>query len=185
MNRLLLATIATLCLTVPHLGSAGVYDQYKKLTPDEKRLALFYFWQLPGLKRASEFARAQATQRFPQYGGQDDPRDACRHATWNGCMVREFKSTRAAERWGNAHEEWAGNPATRKQMDLSNNQTGRDLVWSKRTRTGPWWWRRTVFPSKNAIADTVEQTVRSGGLVMIEEVGGVRDPANGTLVPTR
>ena len=185
MNRALLALIAALALTVPQLGAANAYDDYKKLTPDERRLALRYFWQLPGVKRASDFAVAEAARRFGQYSGQDDPRDAFRHGTWNGGMVRRLKSARAAERWGNAHEEWAGNPASRKLMDLTNNQTGRDMVWSARTRTGPWWWRKTVFPGDAQIADAVEQAVLGGRLVMVEEVGGARDPHAGALVPTR
>ena len=52
------------------------------------------------------------------------------------------------------------------------------------SESGPWWWRRTRFPSDNEIADMMGDALDNGDLIMVEEVGGQRDPHNGALVPT-
>jgi hypothetical protein len=164
---------------------AGPYDAYKDLTRAEKWLVFRYPWQVLRVYRAATFARTESTTRFPGQSGQDDARDAHRHATWNGVMTSRLKSLRSAERWGNAHEEIQQNPAVRKQMDLTNNRRGRDRAWARRTTSGPWWWRSTSFPSDGEIANDVERGVRGGDFVMVEAVNGQRDPHAGSLVPTR
>ncbi|MGE0712595.1 MAG: hypothetical protein AB7N76_33345 [Planctomycetota bacterium] len=165
---------------------AGIYDAdaYQSLTRAEKRLALRYPWQLLSVYRAARLGRTESEARFPQYPGSDDPRDACRHATWNGSMVRRLESVAAAKRWADAHEDVPQNPAARRQMDLTNNERGRDRTWARRTTNGP-WWNRTQFPSDDEVARDMEQAVRNGELVMIEEQNGRRDPQSGALVPTR
>lgn len=185
MRRSLFASLLILFLLTPSGPSqGGLYDTYQDMTRAEKWLALRYFWQLPSVYRAATFARNDSTARYPQLSGQDDQRDAHRHSTWNGSMTRRLESERAAERWANAHEEFPGNPAVRKAMDLANNRTGRALVWAARTRSGPWWWRRTRFPTDGEIANTMQRTLDQGRLLMIQEVNGQRDPQAGALVPT-
>jgi hypothetical protein len=175
----------TLLLLWPTASQSGVYDAYKDLTPAEKRLALRYFWQLPKVYRAAQHARDESASRYPQQSGQDDARDAYRHSLWNGSMVRRLRSERAAARWGTAHEEWQGNPAARKAMDLFNNARGRELTWARRTRSRVLFWTRTRLPDDGAIASMLRAELAAGGLVEIEAQGGVRDPHQGTLVPTR
>lgn len=185
MRVILIALGALLLLALGGDSQAGPYDDYKSLLPAERRLALRYFWQLPRIKRAADFAKSESARRYPALGGQDDQRDAHRHSTWNGAMTASLKSRRAAKRWGDAHETVPNNPAQRQAMDLSNNERGRQITWAQRRVSGPWWWRKTRMPSQGAIADRMQQAVNAGELVMIEEVGGRRDPQNGRHVPTR
>ena len=183
VTLLAIGAILLLILSTPSFG--GPYDQYKSLTRAERRLALRYFWQLPRVRSAANFARSTSTARYPGLSGQDDQRDAHRHSTWNCAMTASLKSRQAAKRWGDAHETVPNNPAQRRAMDLSNNDRGRQIVWSQRRVSGPWWWRRTAMPSRTAIANRMEQAVTAGELVMVEEVGGQRDPQRGPLVPTQ
>ncbi len=184
MKRLLPLVCLLLLLGTASAGPTSISSAYSNLTSAERFLVLRYFWQVPQVFRASSFAQDESAGQYPQLVGQDDQRDAYRHSLWNGSMTRRLKSKSAAERWGNAHEEVPGNPASRKAMDLSNNRTGRDLVWAARTQSGPWWWRRTRFPGDPEIARTMQDAVNQGGLKMVEVVGGQRDPQNGALVPT-
>jgi hypothetical protein len=179
------ALIIVVLLLVPAAGYSGPSDDLKGLTRAERRLMLRYFWQAPSVFLAARKARSEAAARYPGFVGQDDPRDAFRHAFWNGSMTRRLKSTRAAERWGNAHEEIPNNPPQRKAMDLANNRTGRERTWAKRQVGGPWWWQTTQLPDDGAIAADIEAAVTGGDLLMIEEVGGQRDPHAGALVPTQ
>src|SRR5690606_40654286 len=80
-------------------STAGPYDDYKALTRAERQLVLRYFWQVPGVRAAASFARDEAGRRYPTQAGQDDPRDAFRHATWNASLVRRLESREAARRW--------------------------------------------------------------------------------------
>ncbi len=187
MRRIGLGTfvLALGLLTGAPGSSANPYDDYKALNRAERQLVLRYFWQVLRVRGAASFARDEAGRRYPAQVGQDDPRDAFRHATWNASMVRRLKSREAARRWADAHESDPANPPVRRAMDLHNNASGRELAWDARTDSGPWWWRTTRFPGDDALADAVEQAVGAGRLVMIEEVAGRRDPYSGRLVPTR
>lgn len=189
MNKRLVSLALTAALSsgllVAGFAGAGPYDDYKSLTRAERRLALRYFWQLRRVKRAADFAKSESTRRYPGLSGADDQRDAHRHSTWNGAMTASLKSQKAAKRWGDAHETVPNNPAQRRAMDLANNEKGRQITWSQRRVSGPWWWRKTRMPSEGAIADRMQQAVNAGELIMIEEVGGQRDPQNGRHVPTR
>ncbi|MCW8141754.1 MAG: hypothetical protein KIT58_22845 [Planctomycetota bacterium] len=181
MRQVLLVALFVL---VPVASQGGPYDDYKTLTRDEKRLVLRYFWQVPGVRGAAELARVESERAFPQLSGQDDPRDAYRHALWNASMVRRLGSREAAERWGTAHESDPANPAARKAMDLFNNERGREAAWTRRQVSGPLWARRTSFPDDGALGGVVMDDLRRGDLRVIEEVGGRRDPQRGRLVPS-
>jgi hypothetical protein len=184
MKRAVLVLGVLLLVPVSGWGAPSLSNAYNEMTRAEKWLTLRYFWQAPAVYRAGTYARDESASRYPQQSGQDDQRDAYRHSLWNGSMTRRLKSEHSAERWGNAHEEFPGNPAARKAMDLSNNQTGRQVTWTARASSGPWWWRRTTFPDDAATGNTLRTMLGNGQLVMVEEVGGSRDPDNGRLVPT-
>jgi hypothetical protein len=179
--------VALLGVFVTLLASSSLanpYDDWKTLTSDEKKLALRYFWQLPGVMSAAKFARARSEAQYPTLVGQDDQRDAYRHSMWNGSMTSRLGSREAAARWGFAHEEVPNNPAQRKAMDLENNHRGRELAWAQMSTSGPWWNRKTVKPSDDDVAKLMLDAVEQGKLIMIEEVNGQRDPNNGKHVPT-
>ena len=182
MKRLMIVALLSLC--APAAAFAGPYDDYKQLTDAEKRLVLFYFWQVSRVRSAATFAQQSSTATYPGLSGLDDQRDALRHSTWNGCMTSALDSRDAAKRWADAHEAIPSNPAQRKAMDLGNNRSGRDATWGQRSVSGPWWRRKVTYPANTAIAATQKGAVETGRLVMIEAVNGVRDPHAGRLVPT-
>lgn len=178
--------ISALVLTLlPTVGQGGHYDDYKALTPAEKRLALRYFWQLGDVKKAAEEARKRSEAAFPTMAGQDDPRDAFRHSMWNGFMTSRLGSREAAERWGTAHESDPANPPVRRAMDLSNNEQGRERTWAARGTRRTWWGgSRAALPDDARVESIMRDALRTGGLVEIEALNGVRDPQAGRLVPT-
>lgn len=181
-----LALVCLLALATP-LGrpaAASPYDDWKGLTRAEQWLALRYFWQLPDVRSSQQLAVRESTARYPQLSGQHDPRDAYRHALWNGAMTSRLRSREAAARWANAHEAKPNNPPVSEAMDLANNRTARELTWAART-PGRAWWRRTRFPDDAWVVTRMQRAVDGGELLMIEEQGGVRDPQAGRLVPTR
>lgn len=175
--------LLTLSLLPSHAQS-GAAGAYSSMTSAERRLVLRYFWQVPQVYRAGGYARDEAGARYPQLIGQDDQRDAFRHGLWNASMTRRLRSKRAAERWGDAHEAVPNNPAARRAMDLANNRFGREVAWAMRTGGGA-WWRRATFPSDPQLASRLRAAVDRGELVMLELVGGQRDPHVGPQVPTR
>jgi RHS repeat-associated protein len=76
-----------------------------------------------GALRLGELAWAIAKKEFPRslHNGRGD---AFRHCCWSGFMAIRYGQAFAKD-IGNAHEEWAGNPAREKAMDLRNNEWGR------------------------------------------------------------
>lgn len=182
MRRVLVA--AALVLVPVTSTQGGPYDEYESLTPAEKRLLLRYFWQVDDVRGAASYAQRESERAFPQLAGQDDPRDAFRHALWNASMVRRLGSREAAERWATAHEDVPNNPPVRLAMDLFNNEQGREVAWSRRTTKKVLWWTRARFPDDPTLRGAVLDALRSGDLRVIEEVGGQRDPHRGRLVPS-
>lgn len=181
--RVLLLIVAFVLVPVS-TSHSGPYDDYKALTPAERRLVLRYFWQANDVRGAAEYARVQSERQFPALTGQDDPRDALRHSLWNASMVRRLASREAAARWATAHEDLPNNPAQRRAMDLFNNERGRELAWAQRTTSGWWIFQRASFPGDDALRARMLDATRAGELRVIEEVAGVRDPQSGRLVPS-
>lgn len=100
-------------------------------------------------------------------------------------MTSKLGSVDAAERWGTAHEQLPATLLVRQAMDLSNNDSGRSRRWAARTTRSTWWGgRKNVLPDDAAVQTIIRDALRTGGLVEIEEVAGVRDPNAGRLVPT-
>ena len=118
------------------------------LTAAEARIcasSLFNCWKT---KDIAEYAKARAAINFPD-GGWLGRQDAFRHAYWNAVMRAEISLTWATN-WANAHE--SETPASNdKQMDLSNNATGRRLPGS----------------SRSALETATRNAVLNGGLVCL------------------
>lgn len=70
-------------------------------------------------------ALAATIARFGRQGANDRS-DAFRHCYWSCCMAQKIGGPEA-KKFGDAHEEFAKNKKCEKNMDLSNNATGRNL----------------------------------------------------------
>ena len=99
-----------------------------------------------------------AEERFEGQDSIDSHQDAFRHAYWNALMTQRF-GEEWAEQYGTAHERLPGNPADREAMDLYNNEVGRKIAVDN----------PDADPKK--LADLVEQAVKDGRMVVIDENG--------------
>lgn len=99
-----------------------------------------------------------ADERFPGQGREDGHNDAFRHAMWNALMARKYGEA-WAEDFGTAHEQRPGNESAREAMDLYNNEVGRRI--------------EAENPDADVyeLADLVEQAVRDGEMVVIDQDG--------------
>ncbi len=76
-------------------------------------------------KKCSDKALKETKKQFGRQG-HNDIADAFRHCYWNCCMAQKIGS-KEAKKFGDAHEDYWGNPECEKQMDLENNKIGRNL----------------------------------------------------------
>ncbi|MFA6275143.1 MAG: hypothetical protein WC622_00230 [Pedobacter sp.] len=105
-----------------------------------------------------------AFTRFPDMDQTDTKADAFRHAYFSLLNVKELGLT-LATRLGNAHEEKPDQSALAKQMDLFNNNVGRN-AYSNLPAEAAYW---------SIYSNTVYNLVTNGNLVYIN---------NGQLKPT-
>lgn len=93
---------------------------------------------------AASAAESLANLKYDDANSHNGNGDAFRHAYWSCNMVVRIGAN-WAKRWGDAHEIEPGQPAIEKEMDLWNNQLGRNIG-----TTGP------------ATANFVQENIRSG-----------------------
>ncbi len=103
-------------------------------------------------------AFGNAEERFEGQDSNDSHQDAFRHAYWNALMTQRF-GEEWAERYGTAHERLPGNPADREAMDLYNNEVGRRIAVEN------------PDADPEELADLVEQAVKDGRMVVVDENG--------------
>ena len=110
---------------------AGFKAKWDRLSDDEKNLALGDPVSANLIRLNSETALSSTIQRW---GNNTTGRnsmsngngDAYRHALFNALNVRSVGPI-ITERFGNAHENFSGNPALERAMDLNNNRVGREI----------------------------------------------------------
>lgn len=117
----------TNCNPPPATAPTGVPQEwYNTLTPAEKQLV----WNSPLIDVYRVMAaRDRAFEEAPQItpiGPHNGPQDAVRHALWSAYMANSMGAVKA-KAWGDAHEDYPENPPDEKQMDLYNNQIGRQI----------------------------------------------------------
>ncbi len=112
---------------------------------DEFWVAVFNPLEAVLVQRCREKATKIAEELFPYEPSDKTVRNAYLHAYWNCCMVFSFseskklwifldpderlaKAEELAKMFADAHENYPGNPEDNKEMDLFNNQVGRDLA---------------------------------------------------------
>ncbi|HYH81121.1 MAG TPA: hypothetical protein VEX86_15065 [Longimicrobium sp.] len=84
-------------------------------------------WQKAGpMKTIKEEAEGRAAAEFPANTLLDGTGDAFRHAYWNVLMAKTF-SVEWAREWATAHESETPE-GNQKNMELNNNEVGRNLV---------------------------------------------------------
>jgi RHS repeat-associated protein len=80
------------------------------------------------LYKCNAEARRAAFRKF-NYEGDGNPSNAFKHCYWNCCMAK-IAGPSVAKRFGDAHEDVAGNLPCNKDMDLWNNDQGRRVTGS-------------------------------------------------------
>ena len=100
-----------------------IYDKYKNLKKAEKE----FVWRHP--VAAAEFnsnattALKEAQKRFSAGSLHNGSGDAFRHCFWSAMNARD-EGKELAKGFGDAHEDFDGNPPKEKTMDLHNNRVG-------------------------------------------------------------
>ncbi len=99
-----------------------IYTKYKNLHTAERD----FLWSHP--LAAADFnsnattALDEATKRFSHNGSGD----AFRHCFWSAMNTRD-QSKELAKKFGDAHEDFDGNPTNEKIMDTFNNGVGYEI----------------------------------------------------------
>jgi hypothetical protein len=136
-------------------------DEFEPVTMTEREAGMLddlSIWGKRDFLEDRDNAFDAADERFSGDGREDGHNDAFRHAYWNALMTSRF-GEEWAEDFATAHEQVPGNPAAREAMDLYNNEVGRRIAAENPDAT----------PAE--LADLVEQAVRDGEMVVINEDG--------------
>ena len=103
-----------------------IYDKYKNLKKSEKD----FLWAHPiaaaTFNSNANAALAEANKRFGPSTLHNGSGDAFRHCFWAAMNARD-ESADLAKQFGDAHEDFVGNPKDEKKMDLHNNGMGYKL----------------------------------------------------------
>jgi|GEM_PF-3556858 len=100
-------------------------DKTGKATKTEWLISIKHPIAAIKVKNNSEIASIETQRRFPK-GGHNDKADAFRHAYWNALNTRDVGKI-IAKKFADAHEEFDDNPNAEKEMDLNNNEKGREI----------------------------------------------------------
>lgn len=104
-------------------------DFQNTLNDAEMKMVAQHPIQAAQVYRAASKAE-EMTVRFYGNNGYQDNADAYRHCLWNALM-KKYIGEAAAKEWANAHEYYS--EGMDKEMDLFNNEVGRDIDVEVRT----------------------------------------------------
>jgi hypothetical protein len=108
----------------------GVKDKYNKLSPAERDFVWWNAIAAINFNENASTALAEAQKRFGASTLHNGSGDSFRHCFWSAMNARD-QGIAVARKFGEAHEDWVGNPANEKTMDLHNNSVGFDIGgWS-------------------------------------------------------
>jgi RHS repeat-associated protein len=153
------------------------YDQWKRLTTDEKILIVKYPYVVNDLKRNRALAFQKTEELFTGTDSEgtgflNDEADAFRHAFFNALNAQSFGKEIAKE-LGKAHEN-LDNPQeirqNQRKMDLHNNAVGQDIGEANPDATA------------DELVKMVEEERKSGGLVVLKDP--TDETGNTPLVPS-
>ena len=140
--------------------SAG--KTWTDLTAAEKKLVVLFPTDALLVKAAQSKTDKLTSERYPKWK-DGDKGNAFRHALWNAIMSKDIGKY-LAEQFATAHEDhgvsdaelkkavWNGfNGVQHKNMDLHNNQMGRDCFY---------WY--DLLPFDTTLADRVDEKIKNG-----------------------
>jgi hypothetical protein len=100
--------------------------KYESLTQAERD----FLWWNPlaaiSFNMNAKKATEEANKRFGRNTLHNGSGDAFRHCYWSAMNARDA-GIKKARAFGEAHEDWLGNPEGEKKMDLHNNEVGFDI----------------------------------------------------------
>lgn len=133
-------------------------DPYKLTATEAQMRDGLGLLQKSAFKDIQEDALGVAAERFPNGTANDDHHDAFRHAYWSARLAQRFGPDWASQ-YTTAHEQNPDNPPTREAMDLHNNSVSVQIA------------RDNPHASPAELAELVEQAVREGKVVVVDESG--------------
>lgn len=104
----------------------GLQDRYNRLNTAEKDFVFWHPLAAISFNANASTALEEAQKRFGPSTLHNGSGDAFRHCFWSAMNARD-QGAELARRFGEAHEDWTGNPAAEKTMDLHNNSVGFDI----------------------------------------------------------
>lgn len=93
------------------------------LTPSEKWYLATHPHHILTIKENADKALAEAASRYRGAGLHNGNGDAFRHCYWSALLARDIGADNALA-FTTAHENYSGNPAGERAMDLHNNSAG-------------------------------------------------------------
>lgn len=104
----------------------GAYDRYQNLKQAEKDFVWAHPLAAIDFNANASVALTEAQKRFSASTLHNGSGDAVRHCYWSAMNARD-QGKDLAQGFGNAHENWDGNPPNEKAMDLHNNGIGYEI----------------------------------------------------------
>jgi hypothetical protein len=101
----------------------GIAEKYDRLNKAEKDFLWWHPLAAISFNSNANTALEEARKRFGPSTLHNGSGDAFRHCFWSAMNARD-EGTSTARAFGEAHEDWVGNPAGEKKMDLHNNEVG-------------------------------------------------------------
>ena len=100
-----------------------VEAKYQRLNKSEKDFLFWHPFAALAFNSNAETALKEAQRRFGDNTLHNGSGDAFRHCFWSAMNARD-EGADLARLFGQAHEDFTGNPAAEKSMDLHNNDIG-------------------------------------------------------------
>lgn len=103
-----------------------IYDKYKHLKKTEKEFLWAHPLAAADFNSNASTALEEAKKRFALPSLHNGSGDAFRHCFWSAMNARD-QGKELAKQFGDAHEDFVGNPPNEKTMDLHNNNVGYEI----------------------------------------------------------
>jgi nucleoid-associated protein YgaU len=102
------------------------YNKYKHLNESERTFIKKHSVSAENFSSNADTALEEAQKRFSPATLHNGSGDAFRHCFWSAMNARD-QGKDLAKMFGDAHEDFDGNPVDEKAMDLHNNEIGYEI----------------------------------------------------------